>query len=85
MTIDNKARFKNGPHSKTWSQVVVSEAFTEAANSAMLIMLSQQSTDAAAANSYRLEGARHFLGILLNLTSEKKDTRPEEQNLKTNI
>ena len=83
MTIDNRDRFKKGPHAKAWSDITASEAFVEAVNAAMLVMLSQQKPDAEA--STRLEGARHFLGILSNLTTEKKESKLEDQNLKTNI
>lgn len=63
----------------------MSEAFAEAASAALLVMVSQQTTETPAANSYRLEGARQFLGILSNLTTERKETRIEEQNLTTNV
>lgn len=78
-------RFKTGPHAKAWNQATATEVFSAAIEASLLVMLANQPSDSAAANYYRLEGARTFVGILSNLTTEKPDTVPLTQNLKTNI
>lgn len=83
ITLDHKSRFKSSSHAKAWGQVTASETYVEAVNAAMLVMLSQQKPDAEC--STRLEGARHFLGILSNLTTEIPTPKIENQNLKTNV
>ncbi len=86
MTIDNKERFRNGQYSKAWSEITGGEAYVEAVNTAMLVMVAAQVGDnSPTAYAFRLEGARQFLGILSNLTTERKETKIEDQNLKTNI
>ncbi len=81
--MTHKARFKASTHAKVWGQVTASETYIEATNAAMLEMLSQQKPDAEC--STRIEGARHFLGILSNLTVDPPRPTPESQNLKTNV
>lgn len=85
MTINNQARFKNGPHSKAWAQIAASDMFTEVVNAAMLIMVSQQGNDQPTAQFFRLEGARQIVGIMLNLTTERETPKIEDQNLRTNV
>lgn len=85
MTIDNRDRFKNSQHAKDWGKLAASDMWVEATNTALLTMVGQQQPDTAAANHYRLEGARHVIGILTNLTTERKEPVREDHNLKTNV
>jgi hypothetical protein len=85
MTIDSRDRFKKGPHAKDWNQATASETYSAAIEAALLTMIASQPSDSAAANYYRLEGARTFIGILTNLTTEKPDLPPLTQNLRTNV
>lgn len=77
MDFSPKSNFAKGPSAQPWTDVASSVLFREAASAAMLQMQANQLTamgnEVAAANHYRLEGARTFLSVLMNLT-----TPPEE-------
>lgn len=83
-TIDARTRFKASVHAKQWNDLTATEMYAAAVSAALLSMVASPQTDSAAANFYRLEGARHFLGILTNLTSALPVTSPVQQNLETN-
>ncbi len=77
MNTTPKARFlEQSALAKQFLDVVDSEAFTRATELAMLAFM-EQLTDAtdpstAAANAYRLHGARHFLALLKSLPEPPK-------------
>ena len=83
MNIDPKARFAASQYAKDWGKTVATEVFTEAVSVAMLQMVSclpvsdnrSGLENQAAANNYRLEGARQFLAILCNLTTKVPDNK----------
>lgn len=73
MDFSPKAFFAKGPMAQPWSEIASSDLFRAAASAAMLQMqanlgMAQTGVDAAA-NCYRLEGARTFLAIAMNLTT----------------
>ena len=77
MDFSPKSNFAKGPSAAQWTEVASSLLLREAAGAAMLQMqanlgMAQNYVDASA-NCFRLEGARTFLSILMNLT-----TPPEE-------
>ncbi len=81
MTTSPKQRFlEQSALAKQFLDVVDSEAFTRATELAMLAFM-EQLTDAtdpstAAANAYRLHGARHFLALLKSLPEPPKALTP---------
>lgn len=82
MNIDARKRFKEGPHGKMWGDFVASEAFNAAAEAA-LVSMAQSLPPApelatAAANDWRMQGARLILGHLMNLT-ESEPAKPEQR------
>lgn len=76
ITLNPKQTFLNGPHSKTWDNVVASEMFQAAVSAAMLQMQVDQRviTDGfqAQRNSFHMEGANYFVSVLMNLTTVTK-------------
>jgi hypothetical protein len=91
MDFSPKADFAKGPSAAAWKDAASSRVFIEAAGAAMLDMQQRQLTamgnEVAAANHYRMEGARTFLAILMNLTTPPPEPpkRPQSENLKHDI
>ena len=90
MDFSPKADFAKGPRATQWTDVATSALFREAAGVAMLDMQQRQLVslgEGAAANYYRMEGARTFLSTLLNLTTPPAETpkRPQSENLRHDI
>jgi hypothetical protein len=82
MNLDAKKRFNAGEHSKLWHDLVTSAAFNAASEAALVTMLAglpkPSDLATAAANDWRMQGARMFLEQLMNLTeiaAEKKPAR----------
>lgn len=78
MTFLPQDSFQKGPHFKGWKDLVASEQFF-AGVSAALNQLSAEASPAkdafeAAANYHRMDGARRFLHILLNLAETEPET-----------
>lgn len=87
MDFSPKSNFIKGPHAASWSEVASSTMFREAGSAAMLDMQAKfpytaQANDAAA-NHWRMEGARTFFAILMNLTTppQEKLEVPKTHNL----
>lgn len=80
MTIDHRKTFRDSVHAKPWNNISASSDFQAAANAAMLIILESmpppQDMGTAAANAYRVQGARQFLGIITSLTDSVPDRKP---------
>ena len=82
MNFDPKKRFNESEHSKAWHDAVASQVFhaaAEAALASMQINLPKVSDMAtAAANDWRMQGARRFLTELMSLTepASKPDDKP---------
>lgn len=87
MNLDPKKDFLNSPHKAKWADVAASETFTAAVTTALVIQ--QQNLNAApdlataASFHYRMEGAKQFLGILMNLAEVKApaEAKPGTPNL----
>lgn len=84
MELDAKKRFQSSVHARPFSDFVATEAFQEAAHAAMATMqASQVGVDAnqAAANYWRMEGARTYLSMLAHIcdipTPRPKPVRPQ--------
>lgn len=77
MDFSPKSNFSKGPSAQPWTDVASSVLFREAAGVAMLQMQANLgmagNADTAQAAWFKLEGARTFLSVLMNLT-----TPPEE-------
>jgi hypothetical protein len=79
--IAPKADFLKSPSARSHAELVMTPAFRYAVQAAMLQFVSEQPwsepTDfnTSARNALRLEGARRYLSILLNL-AEKEIQRP---------
>jgi hypothetical protein len=75
--INPKQAFIDSPQSKLWANVASSEMMTVAIGAAMLqmqySMAPSDSADSAAANDFRMQGARIFAYSLLNLTTPIED------------
>ncbi len=90
-TINHRERFKAKKDlAKQWSDLSVSEAFVEASSCAMLHMASTQTPPnemgMAAANAFRMEGARFFLSTLMQLTDvQEAPKRDLRANLNHNV
>ena len=73
MDFSPKANFAKGPTAAAWTEVASSNLLREAASVAMLEMNATRREapdfNTAAANAFRMEGARTFLSILMNLTT----------------
>lgn len=82
--INPKQAFVDSPHGKLWDNVAASEMMRNATSAAMLQMHGSMGfpngMDEAAANDFRMQGARIFQSILVNLTTpiselpKRKDT-----------
>jgi len=72
-----KVTFAKGPYATVWTNIASSSEFRDAAGTAMLQMQANlglaATNESAAANCFKMEGARQFLSVLMNLT-----TPPEE-------
>jgi hypothetical protein len=75
ISLNPKAAFAASVHAKAWDNVAASEMFVLALNAATLEMQSSLNTpkdaNEAAANYYRMQGAREFALFLINLTTPK--------------
>jgi hypothetical protein len=74
--LDPKANFANHPQKKQFEEFVHAEVFHAGAQAALIITqktLSAATGNDAAANFYRMEGARKILDTLMNLTVEEKE------------
>lgn len=87
MDFSPKSNFAKGPHAASWAEIAASTMFREAGSAAMLDMQAKfpytlQAGDAAA-NHWRMEGARQFFAILMHLTTppEEKAAVPKTHNL----
>ena len=87
MDFSPKATFAKSASAEPWTAVASSALFREAASVAMLDMQQRQLTamgnEVAAANHYRMEGARTFLSTLMNLATppEQMPKRIKSDNL----
>ena len=77
MDFSPKANFAKGAYAAPWTEIASSALLREVAGAAMLEMQARMgfvsNVNDAAANTFKMEGARIFLSILMNLT-----TPPEE-------
>jgi|GEM_PF-4751059 hypothetical protein len=84
MNLDAKKRFNAGEHSKLWHDLVTSAAFGSASEAALVTMLAglpkPSDLATAAANDWRMQGARMFLEQLMNLTEIALDKKPAPAN-----
>ncbi len=88
--ITPKQAFCDSPQSKLWENVAESEMMRMAISAAMLQMHGSMGfpnvANDAAANDFRMQGARIFASILVNLTtppeqlSKRKDTGNLDHN-----
>lgn len=92
MILSARKRFEDTPVAKAWVDVAASETFSKAAEASLLIVQDQFSrtpdASTAAANCYRLEGARVFLETLAGLglaPAEKSKNAGMPANLKHNV
>jgi hypothetical protein len=87
VNINPKKDFNEGPHKKKFHDASAENWLHAAVNTALLQMQLSLPHPAdmgtSASYQWRMEGAKQFIGILMNLT-EPKPERPErpEQNLK---
>lgn len=86
MILDAKGDFKKGTHKSAFHDLSGSAVLHEAIKTALLTMQAGFPTvsdmSVAAANHLRMEGARAFVAVLLNLTEEPKKPEPDRtQNL----
>jgi hypothetical protein len=88
MTLDPKKEFQDGLHAKVWADVAGSVAFSSAVTAALVI---QQQTNSAppdmataASFAWKMEGAKQFASILMNLAEKAKPTQsaPANKNLR---
>ena len=72
MNFDPKKAFNESEHAKAWHDLVASKGFHAAAEAALANMVlnfpSANELATAAANDWRMQGARRFLTELMNLT-----------------
>jgi hypothetical protein len=72
MNFDPKKAFNESDHAKVWHDVVASKGFHAAAEAALANMQMNLPTPpdmaTAAANDWRMQGARRFLNELMTLT-----------------
>lgn len=84
MTFSPKDTFAKSASAQPWTDVASSALFREAAGVALLQMQSNigmaVSRETAEANCYKLEGARQFLAILMNLTTPPEEPRKRSTN-----
>lgn len=72
MNIDSRKRFRESEHGKSWHDTVMSNAYASAVETAMVV--TQQALPpapdmaTAAANDWRMQGARLFAKTLSDLT-----------------
>jgi hypothetical protein len=90
MDIESKKRFRASEHNKDFHSFAGTETFARAVEAAMLQYVSNVgsaiSTDDAAANFYRIEGARRVLAVLANLTETPPERKaPPSDNLAHNV
>jgi len=88
MTLAPKARFLKTPHAKLHADIVVTESFQSACEAAMLEMQVGLPAATNPANGWdahsRMQGAKDFLYILLNLAEPEKPRQSiGDRNLKT--
>jgi hypothetical protein len=73
MDFSPKSDFAKGPRAAQWTDVASSALLREAVGAAMLEMQARMgfvsNVNDAAANTFKMEGARIFLSILMNLTT----------------
>ncbi len=80
MNLDSRKRFMESSHAKQWFDIVASNAFGAAVETAMLV--TQQNLGpapdmgAAAANAWKMQGAQKFLENLMSLTESTKPKTP---------
>ena len=74
MNFDPKKAFNESDHAKVWHDVVASKGFHAAAEAALSNMQMNLPTApdmaTAAANDWRMQGARRFLNELMTLTEQ---------------
>jgi hypothetical protein len=78
--------FRKSDQAKAWNDISASEPFMKAGSAALLQMVMElQSNDVseAANNQYRIDGAKLFFRMMMNLTSSDtpKPNAPTKQNL----
>ncbi len=69
--FDPKEDFKAMPEAKVWRDFATSTVFNKVATAGLLRYgdtLTSSGADDAANKFYKMQGAREFLGVLLNLT-----------------
>lgn len=86
MILDPKTSFKSSPFAKTWTDVIDSTQFAEAAKAALLILQRELAKPGSEgeliATSSKLAGANRFLDILMTLTEPGESPAPRpRQNL----
>jgi hypothetical protein len=84
MEFSPKSNFAKGPSAAAWTEVASSALLRESAGAAMLEMQARSgfvsNFNDAAANNFKMEGARIFLSILMNLTTPPTETPKRETN-----
>lgn len=86
MTLDPKAQFRKSPVCKAHIELVAMEGVHESLHTALahyaLKMQSYPDMATAAAQAWRLQGAKEFIDIWLNLGESTQVRKPEQnQNL----
>jgi hypothetical protein len=90
MILDARKNFRDSDHSKVLFEAVATTWFQVGASAALITMQRNLSTPndmgTAAANEFRLQGARMFLDILMSLSDpETKRTPLPTGNLNHNL
>jgi len=84
MTLDPREIFRS-QFTRGWGDIVASKQFEAAALSSIAAMQMElphpDSVITAAANHYRMDGARRFLHILRNLAETQKTETQQKQTL----
>jgi hypothetical protein len=84
-----KKVFTEGPSAAAWTDIAASKVFFESASAAMLQLQFNlgvaENSNVASSNHYKMEGARAFLGILINLTTPPEEQRRPEMTLPENL
>lgn len=80
MDFSPKVTFSKGQYAAAWAEIASSTTFREAGSAAMLQMQANQTValnnEYAAANHFRMEGARTFFAMLMNLTTPPEAAPP---------
>lgn len=90
MTLDARKNFRESDHSKVLFEAVATSWFQAGASAALITMQRNLSTPvdmgSAAANEFRLQGARQFLDIFMSLSDpEAPRSRLPSGNLNHNM